>query len=310
MLVLLRSTARATPQLFARPLAVTAFRWLTSAATPPLATLQSVTSSKFRRQVEEACGTENDQDASRPIVAKVAAGLALDEWEAQVRSALQPVQAAREDKLLTAIPCKGLDSYELCNSRTRYVYSGEIEPLTPGQEVDNHPLFCFLLGLHHLAAPTIRAAEQPVVIYTIEKEAAAGDSVTFLRGNIYEDPAIDELATYPACTKLKLKFMEDDAGVVENPKGVTVRQLLDLARHYFNTPLTEEETRYARRCLSRRTGDVVRIGDCLPRVCSFMRSFKVEQDGSVLAEYTWYDDRRTQKQAKYAQPAQRTEVEV
>ncbi|BGP35124.1 hypothetical protein JCM10296v2_006954 [Rhodotorula toruloides] len=201
----------------------------------------------------------------------VEAGLALDEFEAQE-----------------------LDSHESSTPGPRYVYSGKIEPLTPGQDVDNHPLFCFL-DLHDPAAPKIRRAEQPVVIYTIDKEDAAGDFVRFLRGNIYEDPAVDELTTYPACTKRKLKFMEDDAGVVENPKGVTVRQLLDLARHYFNTPLTEEATRYARRCLSRWTGEVVHIGDCLPQMRTFIRSFKVEQDGSVLAEYKWFHEWQIQK---------------
>ncbi|BGP03227.1 hypothetical protein RTBOTA2_006015 [Rhodotorula toruloides] len=261
MLTLLCSTTRATSRLFIPLRAVPALRRLTStatiAATPPLATLERSNASKFRAHLDKWFFNTVIFDAKSPYP--------WTEW---------PTEGSTFEE-------SGyyLSRYDFLNMDCR-----EIRPPSSGGDVGGHPVFGFI-KFHELAARNVRAAERPVLHCTMELEHCEPEAMTYVRGNIYEDTVVDELATSPGCTRLRLKFSEEEAGVVENPMGVTIRQVLDLARKHFAKPVADN-VRINDPGLSHLkwvTG--THMVDCLPEDCSCYGDWEVEEDGSVVVDY-------------------------
>lgn len=101
------------------------------------------------------------------------------------------------------------------------------------------------------------AEEAPQGLASAEEEEEGGeadfnqpdDEGRFPHDNAWEFVAIDDFATKPSSRKVRVELVSEVLPLVENPNGVTVRQVFEaIVKHWdAEIPLSEYQVRYLRK---------------------------------------------------------------
>ncbi|BGP35133.1 hypothetical protein JCM10296v2_006963 [Rhodotorula toruloides] len=177
---------------------------------------------------------------SAPLLPRATFGTDTSGWED--REEFQPGQTWRtvkrkaheQDLEEAAEDASHLMTLEEINKMldpARYRPGAKVESLKAGQPIELHPMLDdvdFLYIDHtHSCSPGAR----------LEVWTESGDVVS---GNAYSDPATEEMATSPPCSRLVVRIRGDVAADIVNVDGVTVRELLDGVAGFWDRPVSDE----------------------------------------------------------------------